>query len=141
MHCLALADAMVSDESSVLVEALLLGVPGVAVMDWLIPDANPPRTSDVPFDFVIKTHRAGLRQAVAEVLDHLPEHRQRLERLRDYHFSHLGASSRCVMDVIDAFAEDRLPPHSSQLPLRMPSWFSRLAQRFQERIESWILHR
>ena len=40
---LGLADVLVTEESSVMVEALLLGIPVVAVTDWLIPDRNPPR--------------------------------------------------------------------------------------------------
>jgi hypothetical protein len=37
MTCLALADIVVSDESNCLAEALLLEVPGLAVVDWDVP--------------------------------------------------------------------------------------------------------
>ena len=49
MFALALADVIVSEESSVMVEALLFGVPAIAVVDWTIPDRNPPRLASVPF--------------------------------------------------------------------------------------------
>jgi CDP-glycerol glycerophosphotransferase (TagB/SpsB family) len=124
LHCLALSDVLVSDESSVLVEALLLDVPGLAVMDWLIPDCDPPRTSDVPFNLVIKTRRAGLRNDVIRVLSDLAAEKARLGILRDDHFGNLGRSSHLIMDAIDAAVDGRPCPYPALLP-RMPTGSSR----------------
>lgn len=110
MYCLRLADAIVSDESSVLIEALLLGVPGIAVLDWMIPDRDPPRPACVPYDFVTKTTRVGLREAVAEVLAQGDVARDRTVQLRDHHFSNLGSSAQRIMDVIEAALAGRPLP-------------------------------
>lgn len=102
-HCLALCDVIVSEESSVLIEALLLNVPSIAVTDWLIPDCSPPRHADMPFDFVNKTIRKELRNKVVEVLDDLSVYRSNVAGMQAENFSYLGESSKRIMDVIDHF--------------------------------------
>ena len=92
MHCIAAADLVVSEESSVLIEGVLLNIPGIAVTDWLVPDCHPPRPPSVPFDFVHKTTAAGLKQTVQQILGDLPEQKVRLAAKRDEHFSLLGSS-------------------------------------------------
>lgn len=120
MYCLGLADVLVSDESSVLIEALLLDVPGVAVTDWLIPDTNPPRPASVPFDFVTKTTKAELRPTVEAILAEPENARQKTREHRDRQFSHLGCSSVRVMDTIEAAIRARefpYPPIVAQVDL------------------------
>jgi GT2 family glycosyltransferase/tetratricopeptide (TPR) repeat protein/SAM-dependent methyltransferase len=109
MPCLGLADLLVTEESSVMVEALLLGIPVVAVTDWLIPDRNPPRPAMIPFDFPIKTTRAELRRTVAGLLANFDQARIDMVRLRDEQFACLGESAPRIMDVIDAGWEGRAP--------------------------------
>ncbi|HRF06768.1 MAG: hypothetical protein AW09_000234 [Candidatus Accumulibacter phosphatis] len=123
LHCLALADLMVSDESSVLIEALLLDVPGIAVMDWLIPDTSPARRACVPFDFVTRIERGALRAMVTNMIECLPETRSELAAVRERHFSCLGQSAARIMDVLDACVEDRPIPHAplSAAPTSLPS--------------------
>jgi hypothetical protein len=118
IHCLAISDVMVSDESSVLIEALLLDVPGVAVMDWLIPDSTPPRMASVPFDFVIKTRRDALRTTVDDILARRADYQNGMASLRERHFSSLGQSAACMMDVVDACIEGRRIPHEPLIPNR-----------------------
>jgi len=120
VQCLALADVMVSEESSVLIEALLLDVPGIAVMDWLVPDQVPPRVPSVPFDFVTRTEIASLRRTVEEILARLPEARAGLAPLRAHHFSCLGESARRIMDVIDACVDGRPSPWPALRPEPAP---------------------
>ena len=55
---------VVSDESSVMAEALMFGKPSVAVTDWMIPDEDPPRPASVPMDYVIKCEKKDLREKV-----------------------------------------------------------------------------
>ena len=43
MVALNLCDLVVSDESSVMTEAILYNKPSLAVIDWLIPDTTPKR--------------------------------------------------------------------------------------------------
>ncbi|MFQ6405300.1 tetratricopeptide repeat protein [Methylophilus sp. 'Pure River'] len=100
MYCLGLADVMVSDESSVLTEALLLDVPGIAVTDWLIPDTNPPRPASVPYDYVIKTVKADLRRTVEHVLENAAEYQQQITQNKQHQFAHLGQSATLIADNI-----------------------------------------
>lgn len=109
MPCLGLADLLVTEESSVMVEALLLGIPVVAVTDWLIPDRNPPRPAMIPFDFPVKTTRAELRRTVADVLANLDQTRIDTVRLRDEQFACLGESVSRIMDVIEAGWAGQVP--------------------------------
>ncbi|MDO9366614.1 MAG: tetratricopeptide repeat protein [Methylotenera sp.] len=112
MYCLSLADVLVSDESSVLTEALLLDVPGVAVTDWLIPDTIPPRPASVPYDYVTKTTKAEMRQVVQAILAEPEVSRTKTRFDRDYQFSHLGESSIRVMDNIVAGYRGQALPYS-----------------------------
>lgn len=65
---LMMCDLVVSDESSVLMEALMFGRPSIAVEDWLIPDTRPARFACVPFKSVYKCEKAGLRKLVEQLL-------------------------------------------------------------------------
>jgi len=99
--CLAISDVIVSDESSVLIEALLLNVPSVAVTDWLIPDCNPPRYSEVPFDFVNKTLLRDLKKTVEQIVGDLTFYQQQVSGRQVQNFSYLGESAIKIMDLID----------------------------------------
>lgn len=111
MYCLSLADVLVSDESSVLTEALLLDVPGVAVIDWLIPDTIPPRPASVPYDYVTKTTKAEMRHVVEAILAQPEASRMKTRQDRDHQFSYLGESSVRVMDNIVAGYNKQVMPH------------------------------
>lgn len=65
---LKMSDMVVSDESSVMIEGLMFGIPSVAVIDWLIPDVTPPRPACVPFDCVYKCKKVELREYVENIL-------------------------------------------------------------------------
>lgn len=113
MYCIGLADALVSEESSVLIEAALLDVPAISVTDWMIPDRTPPRPACVPFDHVMKTTRAQLRGTIEALLKDPEAARQSARTLRDFHFSHFGESARRAMDLLEAALQKKpLPqPH------------------------------
>jgi hypothetical protein len=103
MYCLALADAVVSDESNCLAEALLFDLPGVSVTDWPIPAVGgwPARFSEPP-PFSLTALRGRLRGAVEDVLHNQAELRLRMRLHRDHYFSCLGQSSTMIMDVLDS---------------------------------------
>lgn len=101
MYCLGIADVIVSDESSVLTEALLLGVSPVSVTDWLIPDQIPPRLASVPYEYVVKTARLNLREDVINILENPNTVSSKVHSDRDQQFSHLGSSSKIAMDLIE----------------------------------------
>ncbi|KQT34298.1 tetratricopeptide repeat protein [Methylophilus sp. Leaf414] len=120
MYCLGLADVMVSDESSVLTEALLLDVPGVAVIDWVIPDTNPPRPACVPYDYVTKTTRANLRDTVLNVLENPQQYQTEIDTNKKQQFAHLGESARLIVDNMVAALQGQplpTPPLTAQVEI------------------------
>lgn len=104
MTALALCDMVVSDESSVMAEALMFGKPSIAVTDWMIPDQNPPRLASVPMDYVIKCKKNDLREKVLSVMNHSEEYEGILQKGRDT-FSNQGNVCRDIMDAIDYYTQ------------------------------------
>ena len=70
MTALEMCDMVVSDESSVMSEAVMFDKPSIAVTDWLIPDTQPARFSCVPMDYVLKCKSTELREQVNNFLNH-----------------------------------------------------------------------
>jgi hypothetical protein len=116
MHVLELADIVVSEESSVLIEALLLTRPAVSVSDWMIPDTCPPRLPAAPFDFLIRTTRKELRATIETIIQDLPDYTEASRTSRDQEFCYLGNASSRIMDLIDSVVEGRPPPFAALQP-------------------------
>lgn len=105
MTALALCDMVVSDESSVMAEALMFGKPSVAVTDWMIPDEDPPRPASVPMDYVIKCEKKDLREKVLSIMNHSEEYEDVLQKGRDT-FSNQGNVCKDIMDAIDYYTQE-----------------------------------
>lgn len=99
---LIMCDLVVSDESSVMVEALMFGKPSVAVMDWLIPDTNPVRYSSVPFEFVYKCKKAELREQVEQLLAAGLENADKVKDAENF-FVNKENVNRDIIDAIEYF--------------------------------------
>ena len=110
MYCIGISDLLVSDESSVLIEAALYDVPSVAVVDWTIPDTNPPRPACVPLENIRKLKISDLREVVEGLLCNRWSGAEAARSLRDFHFAELGRSSTLCAELILAAARgDDLP--------------------------------
>jgi hypothetical protein len=109
MNCIELADVLVSEESSCLIEALLLGRPTVSVSDWMIPDTTPSRLPAAPFDVLLKTPKAKLRQTIENLLLDMSAAKLKARELRDNNFSNLGTSAKLIMDVVDSIVDQSKP--------------------------------
>lgn len=112
MHALELADIVVSEESSVLIEALLFDKIPVSVSDWLIPDTEPPRLPAAPFDSTIKTSKHNLRPTIVGIINDIDRYSTQIVADKKEEFSNLGKSSSLIMDLIDSIVE------SAPLPLQ-----------------------
>ena len=108
---LALTDCIVSDESSTMAEGFMVGCVPIAVMDWKVPDTNPPRAPSVPFPFVNKVKMADLA-ATIERLSH-PEHylasREALQQFADYMPANQGRAAEAFADVLVSLIRQALP--------------------------------
>lgn len=102
MVALELCDVMVSDESSVMTEALLLHKPALAVYDWVIPDTYPPRRASVPFDYVEKCKRVELREYVEKFVRDRNTFSATIKK-GDKFYSNIGECCNDIMDAIDYY--------------------------------------
>lgn len=107
--CIAASDIIVSEESSVMFEGLLLGVPSVAVTDWMIPDRTPSRFPSIPYDFVIKCEKTALCETVQEVLSNYEKYSLSLQAYREDNFYDVPQSSVAIMDQIDRVLQGETP--------------------------------
>ncbi len=101
---LKMCDLVVSDESSVMTEALMFGIPSIAVTDWLIPDKTPPRPASVPFDYVHKCKKVELREYVERILSGDMAALD-IEQMRKDHFCNAGHCCEDILDAIEHFTQ------------------------------------
>ena len=113
MTAIALCDLLVSDESNVMIDAILLNKPSIAVTDWLIPDETPSRPASVPVDFVIKCHKAELRQTAEAVMAHTIPYEDYVKKGWDT-FSNVGNSCREIIDAIEYFTQGTITDPSPE---------------------------
>ena len=106
MTALDMCDIVVSDESSVMSEALMFDKPSIAVTDWLIPDTDPARLSCVPMDYVVKCKKAELSDAVNKLINNICSYRDIMERGKRI-FSNTGHVCSDIMDAVDYYTQDK----------------------------------
>ena len=120
MNLIPLADLVISEESSVLYEGLMMGVPVLAVKDWLVPDKTPPRLPVVPLENIEKCNEAELSAKIPEILSK-PVNRDELAN--NLGISNLGKSSGLIVDLLeccinennmDPILSQRLMPHGKE---------------------------
>ena len=103
MTALKMCDLVVSDESSVMAEAILFGKPSVAVYDWLIPDTYPSRFAEVPMDYVLKCKRVELREYVEKLATDAEFYKAALGK-GEHVFSNHGSSCKDIIDAIEYYS-------------------------------------
>jgi len=103
LYGLAVSDILVSDESSVLQEAILTKTLPISVTDWPIrQELTPSSRYKVP-DFAIKTKCEKLSLEIENVISNQSKLTKRMLQQRNYHYKYLGESSKMTMDLIDSF--------------------------------------
>lgn len=108
---LAVSDVLVSDESSVLQEALLTDTVPISVTDWPIRATSGELLSyaQVP-EFAHETSRKELQSTLQQVFEEFDTHIDDLEQRKGDHYANLGHSSEVIMDIVEALAEGEDPP-------------------------------
>ncbi len=103
MECLAVADVVISEESNVLVEALLFGLPTIAVTDWNVPAMlGYPERAPCPPPFSFMTAKETLADTLDIVIKNLEFFKSEALINRSRWFSNLGRSSSLIMDLVEA---------------------------------------
>lgn len=99
---LALTDCIVSDESSTMVEGFMVGCVPIAVMDWKVPDTNPPRAPSVPFPFIKKVMMAELASTIAGLTDpeQLRASQAALKNFPEYMPTNQGVAAEAFADIL-----------------------------------------
>jgi CDP-glycerol glycerophosphotransferase (TagB/SpsB family) len=142
---IVLADILVSEESSTLVENMLVGKPSIAVTDWMIPDVNPPRLPQVPYDFIIRTEKKNIGQTISSVLNNYKQYQQDIIKYRDENFPYINNSANKVMDIIDHFVEGNnlnILPSPREKEKKLPSDIKAFYKKSRRnRIRNYISYR
>ena len=118
-------DVLVSEESSTMCEAVMMGIPAISVSDWLIPDTIPHRLPICNYDFVMMTMKDNLTAFVADMLDHYEETLTQVNAFRERTFGEVGGCAEKIMDIVDdcvmnrPIRYDRLEPQPKEhLPFK-----------------------
>ena len=106
MTALMLCDMVVSDESSVMTEAILFNKPSLAVIDWLIPDTKPSRFASVPMEYVCKCKKVELREYVEKFYSN-PEFYASIQRKFENIFSNQGDCCKDIVDAIEYYTQSK----------------------------------
>ena len=100
-------DVLVSEESSTMCEATMMGIPAVSVSNWLIPDTDPKRFPECDYDFVFMTTKEELADFVEAILGNYEDYVSKVNAFREETFGDLGGSAKIIMDIIDDCVEGR----------------------------------
>jgi len=106
MVALKLCDMVVSDESSVMAEALMFHKPSLAVIDWLIPDTQPSRFASVPMDYVCKCKKVELREYVEKFYSQTDFYYSMQKRANTV-FSNHGNCCKDILDAIEYYTQSK----------------------------------
>ena len=122
-YAIAASDILVSEESSTMCEATMMGIPAISVSDWLIPDVTPSRFPKCDYDFVYTTKKADLADLVKKIIANYSVYKVKTEAFSKANFSNIGKSSSMIMDIVDdcvANEEIRYPSIQPKQPERLP---------------------
>lgn len=106
MVALKMCDLVVSDESSVMAEALMFHKPSLAVIDWLIPDTQPSRFASVPMDYVCKCKKVELREYVEKFYSQ-PDFYHKMQKKANFVFSNHGNCCKDILDAIEYYTQSK----------------------------------
>ena len=116
LDVIMISDILVSEESSTMCEAVMMGKPAISVTDWLIPDVTPSRYPSDEYDFVVKTKKAGLKDCVEEVLKNYDKYQGEAVEYSDSHFPNIGKTIPMMLDILDSYIEEKECPYEPLTP-------------------------
>lgn len=129
-EAIAISDILVSEESSTMLEAVLMDIPAVSVSDWLIPDTIPSRYPADNYEFTVKTTKNKLGACVSDIIDNYSRYQQEAQTYRMRNFGEIGHSAKDIMDMLDnvldekEFSKGRITPNTlERLTLKKKALF------------------
>ena len=100
-EAIAVSDILVSEESSTMCEATMMGIPAISVSNWLIPDVTPSRYPKCDYDFVTMTKKERLTECVSEILQNYERYKKQTQEFADRTFCNVGKTAAMIMDIVD----------------------------------------
>lgn len=135
LEALTLADVVVSDQSSVLIEAVLTDTIPVSVIDWPIRWGDSPSYPGKTLPpFTLRTTRNELTGVLRSINRDYDLYADKLDKERKRNFDNLGSSASAVMDIIDDCIKPSTP---SPEPIKIKPTRWRPDKNI---IKRWILH-
>lgn len=116
MYCLELCDMIISEETSVLYESILLDCVPVSVCDWPKGTVGSYPGYKVP-EFAIDTKRNELNHTIESIFNNYTQHLDRLEKHREEHYCNVGNSAKTIVDLIECVMKDEKIPLDQVSPL------------------------
>lgn len=107
IDAIVMSDVLVSEESSTMCEAVMMGKPAVSVYDWLIPDVTPSRFPKDTYDFVTKTSKNDLTDCINKIIKDYDKFQSEAQTYSKNNFCNLGSSAKIIMDIVDDVVENK----------------------------------
>ena len=102
MTALDLCDIVVSDESNVMIEALLFNKPSISITDWYVPNGKTKQYTSFPMEYAIHCSIKELRQKIEAFLGNKLNYDEYLSQGAAI-FTPGGNVCSDIMDAIDYF--------------------------------------
>lgn len=137
INAISVSDILVSEESSTMCEAIMMGIPAISVSNWLIPDVTPSRFPKNDYPFVIKTQKENLSDSVTEVIRNYKQHKDFALNYSRRNFANIGSASKIIMDIIDSYVEEKQPqikplkPNKTDQKLDCKTYIRHMLNRFK----------
>lgn len=106
-EAIAVSDVLVSEESSTMCEAAMMGIPAVSVSNWLIPDVTPSRYPQCNYDFVIMTTKEGLTNCIKDIITNYESYHKQSIVFAEKTFSNIGKTSSMILDLVDDIIDNK----------------------------------
>jgi len=99
------ADVLVTDESSVIYEALLFNLPSISCQDWpmRINNKNKPRSIKKDKSVCIYTSRKNLAKKLSYIFSNLTKYKSIARNKKNKHFSYIYESSKNISSFLDNY--------------------------------------
>ncbi len=101
------ADLLITDQSSVLYEAALCGIPTLTVRDWKHACGNCQGPQPSP-DITVVSESGKLRESIEEILSNYPLYVNKTEAIREDNFVNLGNAANILLNKVEEVFSEKL---------------------------------
>ncbi len=110
MHALGLSDILITDESSVMYEALLLDIPSVTISDWPMRtnNSNQPRLINVDCEFIVKVENKKISQKINHMMENYQKEVSLLNNQKESYYCELGQASKKIVNLVEEVVSDKV---------------------------------